>query len=119
LDSHQTSPGYLLTFLRWSNRDVFNYTDIDSLDTRKPLIVYNDAIQVVVTNTKTELSPTMTAVLKGGDINYSTAINPGDFVLVNMLNWQTDADRVGAKADSGRAINKLGDGFKGLFRIQN
>ena len=119
VDSHQVSPGYVLTVLRWSNRDTFNYENEDPLDVRTPLVVYNDAIQVSVSNTKAGLSPTMTAVLKGGDINYATAVAPGDFIMVNMLNWQTDAERVRNKAISLKPINKYGDGFKGVFKVQS
>jgi len=64
-DSHQTSPGYVLTFLRWSNRSTFYYKTIaSSQEVRRPLVVYNDAINVKVTNSKAALTPTMTAVLK-------------------------------------------------------
>ena len=123
-DSHQVSPGYVLTFLRWSNRDTFNYDtsvkDFNSLDLRKPLVVYNDAYQVVVTDTKNSMSPTATMTLKGGDINYSTAINPGDYVIINMLNWESDAERVRIKADTGnKPINHVKDGFKGIFKVQS
>lgn len=121
IDSHQTSPGYVLTFLRWSNRDTYNYTigAPGALETRNPLVVVNDAIQVITSNTKKGLTPSATIMLKGGDINYSTAIHPGDFVFVNMLNWETDVERVADKARTIQPINKVGDGFCGVFRIQN
>lgn len=124
VDSHQVSPGYVLTFLRWSNRDTYNYDtsvkNFGSLDTRKPLVVYNDATQVVVTHQKNSMSPTATMVLKGGDINYSTAIHPGDFVIINMLNWESDAERVRIQADKGdKPINHIKDGFKGIFKVQS
>lgn len=123
-DSHQVSPGYVLTFLRWSNRDTHNYSNkaqgFKPLDTRKPLVVYNDAYQVVVSNSKGSLTPTATMTLKGGDINYATAISPGDFVMINMLNWETDAERVRIKADKGdKPINHVDDGFKGIFKVQS
>lgn len=118
-DSHQTSPGYVLTCLRWSNRDTYNYEIEDPLDVRKPLVIYNDATSVSVQNSKSGLAPTMTATLKGGDINYRTALAVGDFIMVNMLNWETDAERVRNKAVSLQPINKSGDGFKGVFKIQS
>lgn len=119
IDSHQSSPGYVLTCLRWSNRDTFNYAGEDPLDVRQPLVVYNDATNVTVNNTKQGLTPTMSAILKGGDINYATALHPGDFILVNMLNWETDAERVRNKAVALRPINEYNDGFKGVFKIQS
>ena len=118
-DSHQTSPGYLLTCLRWSNRDTHNYGTSNALDVRQPMVIYNDALNVQVNNSKSSLTPTMSAVLKGGDINYSTALHPGDFILVNMLNWETDVERVRNKAVALQPINKLNDGFKGIFKIQS
>lgn len=117
-DSHQISPGYVLTFLRWDNRDTFNYSG-DPLKHRRPLVVINDAVSVTVNNTKQGLAPTCSIVLKGGDLNYKTTVAPGDFVFVNMLNWQSDIRRVYDKAISLRPINKYGDGFKGFFKIQS
>lgn len=119
IDSHQTSPGYVVTFLRWSNRSTKYYNNEEPLDTRNPFVVVNDAVSIVVSNSKKGLAPTTTIVLKGGDINYATAVHPGDFVFVNMLNWEEDARRVAGKARAKQPINKLGDGFKGVFRIQN
>lgn len=121
VDSQQASPAYVLTFVRWSNRDTFNYTSgaPDSLDTRNPFVVVNDAIKVTTTDKKSSMTSTATIALKGGDINYATAVHPGDFVLVNMLNWPKDAMRVRGKALKRQPINKVGDGFKGLYKIQN
>lgn len=118
VDSHQSSPGYVLTILRWSNRDTFNYEG-DPLEVRNPLVVYNDAVHVSVNNSKNGLCPSMVATLKGGDINYSTAVHPGDYILVNMLNWESDAERVRNKAIRLQQINKYGDGFKGVYKIQS
>ena len=116
-DSHQTSPGYVITFLRWANRDTLNYTKVDRLKTRAPLVVINDATTVSVKVNKNSPTPVFSCTLKAGDINYGTAIHPGDFVIVNMLNWQSDVLRVREKSISGQPINKAGDGFKGLFKI--
>jgi len=119
---HQSSPGYVLTFLRWSNRDTFNYSEAEvgsNQDLRSPFVVVNDAISVLVNNSKSQTNPTAQFVLKGGDINYSAALHPGDFVLVNMLNWKTDAERVRTRAQKGQSINNYDDGFKGIFKIQN
>lgn len=120
IDSQQSSGSYVLTFLRWSNRDVYNYTNFeDSKKVREPLTVINDAIQVTVSNDKKSLAPTATVALKGGDVNYAASVHPGDFLLVNMLNWPADAVRVQAKAQNTQPINELGDGFKGVFKIQS
>ena len=118
-DSHQASPGYVLTFLRWSNRDTQNYKNIEPLTVRKPMLVYSDAVSVVTTDNKASMSSTCTMVLKCGDINYSTALHPGDFVVVNMVNWEGDAQRIRDKAETLKPINEINDGFKGVYKIQS
>jgi hypothetical protein len=117
VDSQQTSPAYVLTFIRWDNRDTRNNSD-DPIKTRNPLVVYNDAISVQVSFSKSSLTPTMQAALVSGDINYATAVAPGDFVFVNMVNWETKAQEIRDRAILGEAINKVDDGFKGVFKIQ-
>lgn len=117
-DSHQSSPAYVLSFIRWSVRDSKNNPESDAFQTREPLIVYSDAINVTVSSSKSSKTPTFQATLASGDINYSTALAPGDFVFVNMLDWEADAVRVVNQAQAGKPINGLKDGFKGLFKIQ-
>lgn len=118
-DSHQVSPAYLVTFLRWSNRSTKNYTDPAPLDVRKPLVVYNDAINIAITDSKSSMSSTVSIVLKGGDINYSTAVSPGDFVMVNFVNWDSQAEDLRNRALDLKPINGIDDGFKGVFKIQS
>jgi hypothetical protein len=118
-DSHQASPAYMLTFLRWSNRDTYNYTTPGNLEVRQPLVVYNDAISVSTNDSKSSMSSTATMVLKCGDINYATALHPGDFVIVNLVNWETDAQRIRDLAIALKPINGINDGFKGVYKIQS
>ena len=135
-DSHQTSPGYMLTFLRWDNRDTFNYTtkkdkSKNGKTVRKPLIVYNDAVSITASDQKSSATPSLNAVLLGGDINYSTAVHPGDFVLLNMVNWNKDVSvtddegneingsSLRARAGHLKALNNYDDGFKGLYKVQS
>lgn len=123
IDSHQISPGYMLTFIRWNNRDTFNYEG-DPQASRPPLVVINDAIQVTQSNTKNGITPSLTAIFKAGDINYATAIAPGDFVFCNMKNWATEvydgpgSNKLYNRALNGNQINGYNDGFKGLYKVQ-
>jgi len=119
-DSHQTSPAYVLTFVRWDVRDTSSISNKspDALKTRNPLVVYNDAISVNVSYNKSSICPSMQAILLSGDINYSTAVAPGDFVFVNMVNWETKAQEIRDRAIAGKPINKFADGFKGVFKVQ-
>lgn len=119
---HQTSPAWVLTFLRWAVRDTLrteptstsNYSTIT-----EPLVVENDCIQLGVADSKSTLTPTMSATLLITDINYETAIAPGDFVFVNILNWESEARRVAKAARNSTAINGIKDGFKGFYKIQS
>jgi len=118
-DSNQSDPGYVLTFTRWSNRDTFNYKKTPTLEVRRPLVVVNDATSVVVQCSKDNHSPSMSCVLKAGDLNYLTAIAPGDFVIVNLVNWKTKAMEIRARAIKSQPINRHDDGFKGIFKIKD
>jgi len=125
-DSHQVSAGCVLTFLRWENRDPLRYPQLDPKKTREPLVVENDCVQLSVSETKDGLTGSVQATLLSGDINYRTAIAPGDFLFVNILNWTESTDRkittaktVAARARNLQPINRFGDGFKGLYKVQN
>ncbi len=119
---HQTSPAWVLTFLRWEIRDTLRtdaVTNTDYTTVSPPLVVENDCIGVTVSDSKTVVTPTMNATLLITDVNYETAIAPGDFVFVNMLNWETTARKVANKARNLQAINGIHDGFKGFFKVQS
>ena len=119
---NQSSPAWVLTFVSWEQRDTLrtaptstiNYTTVRST----PLVVENDCVQVSVNVNKNTLTPSLSATLLMTDINYETAIAPGDFVIVNMLNWETDARRVADQARNRQPINGFNDGFKGVFKVQ-
>lgn len=115
---HQSSPSWVLTFIRWENRDTFRNKIVDSHATRDLLVVESDCIQLSITNNKGSLTPQLSAVLVMTDINYETSIAPGDFVIANILNWEKDARHVANKARSHSAINGQHDGFKGIFKVQ-
>lgn len=120
---HQVSPTWVLTFVRWSVRDTLrtkptpasNYRTVRQGD---PLVVENDCVNVSVVIDKATLTDSMSATLKITDTNYETAVEPGDFVFVNMLNWESDARRVALTALGKKPINGLHDGFKGVFKVQ-
>jgi hypothetical protein len=120
VDSHQVSPGYVLTFLRFSNRDTKNYPNIaEPLDIRRPLVVISDAVRISVNKSKNSHLSSASFVLKGGDINYSTAVAPGDFVFVNMVDTEAQVLDIYNRAIALQPINKFKDGFKGIYRVQS
>jgi hypothetical protein len=131
-----TSPSWVLTFIRWKYRDTYRIDNVDqiyknanqnpkALDTLKatlqPLVVVNDCISVTVTSNKNSFTPSMEATLLQTDVNYMTAIAPGDFVTVNMVNWESQADTIYNRASqvTPGAINNFNDGFKGIFKVQS
>ena len=121
---HQSSPAWVLTFVRWDVRDTLRtkYTDDVNWSTTRqsdPLVVENDCIQCNVTVSKSTLTDSMSATLVMTDVNYETDVAPGDFVFVNMLNWPSDARRVADKARARKPINQINDGFKGIFKVQS
>jgi hypothetical protein len=116
--THQTSPCWVLTVVRWKNRDTLRTTGADILATLDPLIIASDCVQVTTDGDKGTLTPSFTALLKVTDTNYLTAIGPGDFLFVNMLNWEEDANRIIKQIQNGQAINGFFDGFKGFFKVQ-
>jgi hypothetical protein len=121
-DSHQTSPGWMLTFVRWQNRSPKTISQEQGggpFDVTPNLVVINDCISLTVSGSKENHTPQMSAVLKAGDINYLTAIAPGDFVFVNMLDWDSKIPVLRARALEGKSINGTHDGFKGLFKVQS
>lgn len=123
---NQSSPSWVLTFVRWNVRDTLRAIPSTGLGTelvavREPLVVENDCVQLSVIVSKSNLTHSMQATLLETDVNYATAIAPGDFVFVNMLNWDADARRIaliGRSKNIGQ-INKQNDGFKGVFKVQS
>lgn len=119
VDSHQVSPGYAITFVRFENRDTFRFKNSGNLETRKPITVVSDATELAFRDQKSSNNKSFECTLLGGDINYEAAVNPGDYVLVNMVeNHEIVHDIVQAVNDS-KAINTIKFGFKGLFRVQS
>jgi hypothetical protein len=116
---HQVSPAWVLTFVRWNNRDTYRTPKVTSTEVRDPLVVENDCVSCSTSFNKGTLTPSMTATLVMTDINYETSVAPGDFVFVNMLNWEQDARRVADNARGKAPINGPYDGFKGLYKVQS
>lgn len=153
----QISPSYVLTFIRFFYRDLFRTANSSptQVTNSAPLIVQNDCIQLEISNVKNNLTPSIKMILVQTDIDYETAINTGDFVIANMLNWDSgtientpinvdtnninpssitniintqnnnaisgemSADAIVQRINNNQNINRLQDGFKGVFRIQS
>ena len=115
---NQTSPSWVLTFVRWQFRDTLRTATSTPFAVRPTLVVENDCLQVTTGHNKGTLTPNMAALLVETDVNYSVEVHPGDFVFVNMLNWESDARNVAIAARNSDQINGIDQGFKGLFKVQ-
>lgn len=116
--SHQVNPTWVITFVRYAVQDPIRTHNVNPLDLRRHLVIENDCIQVSTTYNKGTLTPSVQAVFVQTDLNYETAVHPGDFMIVNMLNWESDARDIAKRAREGLPINGYNDGFKGIFKVQ-
>lgn len=116
-DSHQTSGAYVLTFVRWQNRDTINY-NLPELGVRQPFVVINDAVNIQLSDSKSGVTGSANIILKAGDINYATTMAPGDFVFINLVGSDFEAEELAKIAGAGNQINKYNQGFKGMYKIQ-
>jgi hypothetical protein len=131
-DIHQVSPSWMLTFIRWRVRDPLrSKSGDDPSSVLEPLVVINDCIQLNTADTKNSPTPAFSAILKGGDTNYSAAVAPGDFCFVNIVNDDTLTDfsksddpksleyRAQNKLPINRFDGKINDGFKGVYKVHS
>jgi len=122
-DSHQTSPHWVVSFVVFNTRDTKNYKKLGPQEiepVRKNLVVENDCIALSISTSKTNYTPSASITLTGGDINYSTQVSPGDFMFVNIVNSSEKAREIRNRAVIGKEpINKVDDGFKGVFRVNS
>jgi hypothetical protein len=123
---NQSSPTWVLSFVRWDVRDTLRAVSPTGqpatiLGVRPALVVENDCIQLTTNSNKSVLTPSMSATFLETDVNYETAVAPGDFVFVNILNWEIDARNLAnrARGQSISAINGIADGFKGVYKVQS
>lgn len=116
---NQSSPTWVLTFVRWQFVDTLRTPTSTPDLVRTPLVVESDCVSVSTTMSKGSLTPSMQATLMMTDLNYETDLHPGDFVFVNMLNWEVDARRVANQARLNQPINGVDDGFKGFYKVQS
>lgn len=118
LDSNQRSPYWVVTFVRWENRNPKSDAS-ESASVRKPMVVVNDCVSVQVNVAKSSHTPSVQAAFKVGDIDYLSAVAPGDFMYVNIVQGEEKALDVYNRAAAGKPINKFDDGFKGFFKVQS
>jgi hypothetical protein len=123
-----SAPAWMVTFVRFEQRvDIRkNKLTVDEkgqspsgLSTKTPMPVISDCFSVTVNQSKSSFSGSAEVMLLPGDINYLTAIAPGDYFIVNMVSDENKILDLYERAKSSSPINRYNDGFKGLFRVQS
>ena len=97
---------------KWSSQRSSN-----AINTAPILTVTSDCLSVTTADTKENPHGTMSAMLLPGAVNYLATIALGDYVFVNMVEYEGDLDELQGRALNGTPINLLEDGFKGVFRV--
>lgn len=120
-DSHQVSPAWMVTFVRFHQRSEQkkNPVGANGLATRPIMPVISDCISLTVSQTKGNFAHSAEMTLVSGDINYMTAVAPGDYFLVNMVEDEGRIPDLYNRAKNAKPINGYNDGFKGIFKIQS
>lgn len=128
-----TSPHAVITFIRFANRSPVKLKNnpAKATETIQPFTVTSDVVALSIREQKEGYSSSMSASLKGGDVNYLTAIAPGDYAIVNIVDGPDQANEIRARAENGQPINRyeqsnspngnayINDGFKGIFKLQS
>lgn len=119
------NPSWVVTFVRWKNR--FLYPEqvesappaLDFLQTLPNLVVDDDCASVSTSMSKSAPTPSVQALFYPGKVNFLTAISPGDYMFVNMVNFENDAKDIANRAKNNEPINRVDDGFKGYFKVNS
>ncbi len=126
-DSYQVSPTWMVSFVRFEDKDFYNYSNKSVKEQLKkpintitpPLVVVNDCVNLNVSQSKGSYSHSCSMTLLSGEVNYLSAITPGDYFTVNITGFESKIDELYDRAMNLKSINRYGDGFKGLFRVQS
>jgi len=144
-DSHQTSPAWMLTVLSFenpaTNQPLPNETSLppvskpdqkkkwgsqsysNATNTKDTMVITSDCISLSIDGDKSNPVGSFSATLVGGRFNYLARINNGDYVIVNIRDYETEmfdtnnSDSLYNRAVNGQAINRANDGFKGVYKI--
>jgi hypothetical protein len=123
VDHYQSSPTWLCTFIRWTNRDTLNFASASGpetkLSTRDVMCVKNDCIAFSISGNKSSPSQQIQLTLKSPTIDYSAAIGTGDFLCFNILGSEKEIDEVEKLAKQLKPINDFKQGFKGLYKVHS
>lgn len=128
-----TSPYWVMAVFRLkfpttysrANKGSRSSTFSDAVQLRgKPMVITDDVVQMNVSGTKTSYLMQANVQLLDGGTNYLSEIFPGDYVMMWIVNNDTDfhdlLDKVNRLSDGGgQAVNGFRDGLKFVGRVQS
>ena len=95
IDSHQRSPSWCIAVSSFKRpAAMYNAGETGIYDTKKLLVIENDAIEVNISRPKSGFGKTANITLKVTDVNYQNQIAPGDWIFIWMSDWQEDIDGI-------------------------
>jgi hypothetical protein len=124
-DSHESSPGVIVSFIPFTTPDTFYSLKSTSahaqeaLKTRHPIVVVNDVVSVNITHSKAQTVDTAEIQLLSGDVNYSAAIAPGDHAFVWLFNNQGDWKKTGDLVEKMGKSNGQDSGLKLIGKVNS
>lgn len=114
------SQGTLLTYSRKTASSTFkNLANDPILNTKAPLIISDDCLNMSVSNSKRDLGVSFQANLKQTDTNYLTEIYPGDYLFAWMVNNQEKYLDLLNRLQNLKPCNKATDGLKFMGRVED
>lgn len=121
-DVIQQNAGWVVSFFPFLVRDSKHVIPSpnagEAVKTREPFIVINDCVKVQVSHDKGSPFGQFEGTFRSGDINYLTAIAPGDIVMVWM---NADIHKLTPVIDSiksQKAANDFNSGLKFVGRVE-
>jgi hypothetical protein len=127
-DSHQTSPSWMVCFVR--NSEVSISSSLPSFQNASQrgsfkndfIVTKNDCVSINITNSKSSPSKNCSLGMKVTDINYQNAIAAGDWVFVWINNNEEKINELydilsGSKFENFKTLTDVGSGLKFFGRV--
>lgn len=124
------SPGWFMAVFRLSKPLTYSRKAKTSLGNvvsgaferaEKPLIIFDDCIQMTISRTKTSHIKNLTATLKSASVNYlsANAVLPGDWIFAWCHNDIEKTRQTIKKVLDGKPANEFMDGLKFMGRVHS
>lgn len=132
IDSQQSVPNYLISFIPFAYRNTYYKQDDQksfyelATATKDSILVVNDAVSINITYGKGSHLGGAEIQLISGDVNYSSAIAPGDHAFIWLFDNKIDWERITKYCANlkeapkdGTSLNDFNSGLKFVGRVQS